>query len=179
MKYELTNLSVIVVIKVDSEDRIRNLNYILDYYNQYFKGVEIVILEQGEQQLFFKQEGTSNLENTIVYHFIKDNGPHYKTRNLNLATRLATRKIIMMTDTDVFVEPKVLSKALCKMEKESSAILSPHNGVMVEVSKSFFSLNSKSELLDSLVFFPRSFKQKMDQFDLSNIYPIYGGEYFS
>lgn len=179
-KYELKNLSIIVEIKVDSQDRINNLNIIIDHYNQYFNNIEILIIEQGKEQKFSLTKERTNSTNKIIYHFIHDQGAHYKTRNMNLATNLTTRPIVMMTDADVFLEPNVLLKAIKKIEKESLTILSPHNGVMVEISKSFWASNQGDEILDKLIFFPRNYKENLDNYDFSNMYPIYGGkEYFS
>lgn len=178
-KYELSGLSIIIDIKVDSQDRVYNLNYTLDHYNRYFRSLEILIVEQGEIQKFSLTQKQLKGDNEIIYHFIADNGPHYKTRNLNLATNLTSRPIVMMTDTDVFVAPHSLAKALSMIKKEDYTVLSPHNGVMVEISKAYFTSKTKDEVMNSLVFFPRNFGKSRSDFDFSNMYPIYGGTYFS
>jgi len=176
IKYSIADLSIVISLKIDSKDRINNLIYLLHFYDSYFKDLEIVIIEQGIKPKLYRNLKNIEPDNEIILQFIEDGGPHYKTRNLNLATSMAQRQIVMQCDCDVFIPPQVLLKAVRQMKKHKGIVLSPHNGIMVEIPKKYLKLNSLKGVINTLHFFPRSFDRELHMFDFSRMNPIYGNK---
>lgn len=171
-KYSIPELSIIFSIKVDSKDRIENLEYLLEYYDCFFSKFEIIIVEQDTSSKL--KELLKNRRN-IIHFFLPTSNCHYKTRNLNLGTNLATRQVIMMSDIDIICPPQAIKKAL-QLINQGGSFIAPYNGIVVEIKKEFLAkINSITELITSLEYFPKDFNLNLEKFNYNNMQPMYGG----
>jgi len=178
-KIPLDNLSIIFSIRIDSEDRLDNFRFNLEYLHAHFAALELVVVEQDGCGAVRQCLEAYKHAWKYVYHSIDGDGVHYKTRNLNLATNLASREIIMMCDCDVLCPAYALFKAVEILKKES-ALVSPHNGIMTEIARSCFTHTPPAAILRQGTFFGRDFNKNGRPPDYSKMYPLYGNEnYFN
>ena len=172
-KINLSDLSIIISIKVDSEDRLRNILFLIKYFDYFFSGFEIILVEQGIEKNLMNY--VKNYE-FIQYKFINSRFAHYKTRNLNLATMFSTRPYIMMCDSDILCIPNCL-KISIEMLKNGCEFVSPHNGIMVQINKSFIPFNNSNKLDDFLrdfIYFPKNHDLIRNKNLNLNFEPLYG-----
>lgn len=168
---DASSLSVISSLKVDSEDRQRNLEWFLDYFQTYCFNAEIILVEQGAVSHLANLAAGSN--KVIVKH-LNDEGVHCKTRNLNVASHLASRAVIYMCDVDVFVPESALASSL-GMFSQGAKFVAPYNGVMAEVSKKYAeSFCDFKSLVRCLPHFSKEDASRPFS-RTSDCYPIYGG----
>ncbi len=168
---DTSDLSIVFSIKIDSADRLENLRLNLAYIGVFFQNCEVIIVEQDQKSQI--AELVSNRPG-VQHYFIPSGDAHYKTRNLNHATNLATRSLVMMCDCDVICPPEALARALQRL-REDAAFVSPHNGLLVNISKQFIrQAKSVSELVAGLVYFPKNFNLDLERFDYTHMAPLYG-----
>ncbi|MEO6523836.1 MAG: glycosyltransferase family 2 protein [Mucilaginibacter sp.] len=167
-KIQASLISIIMSVKIESEDRLRNLKINLDFYKSYFEDYEIIIVEQGEVSSL----GEINFDRKIRHFFIPTLSCHYKAHNLNLATSLATRQIVIMTDVDVICNPSSIKKAIQSIQNGSSFI-APYNGIVAEISKGM-SVMRIEEIVSNLAYFPKNFQNDLKSYDYSMIKPMFG-----
>jgi hypothetical protein len=170
-KIDLSDLSVISSVKIDSADRLRNLKLFLRFFEQFFRNYEIVLVEQDLES---KAEAAIKSSNNIKHFLRQSDGCHYKTKNLNLATAISTRKFIMMCDVDVFVPPQGVAASV-NLVRSGARFVAPYNGVMVEVKRNLIRSDLDFEqLLRKLKFVDRYFDLKIANYDFTDFVPIYG-----
>ncbi|KAA3621302.1 MAG: glycosyltransferase family 2 protein [Proteobacteria bacterium] len=129
-KAALPDLSVVVTIRIDSPDRVRNLTLILGFLSRFFEDIEIVVVEQADEP------GVKDLVSAIpgsVYVYFRDPTCFYKSRNLNHGASISTRKFILILDADVFLAPRALVVAHDKLRRGDAKFVYPYNGVMLQV----------------------------------------------
>jgi len=161
--YDLAGVSLICSVKVDSDDRIRNLKLICKLLESCFINWEMIVVEQGPEQKL-----TPHLNLTAVRHyFIETDDAHYKTRNLNLAAALSNRAYLMIIDADVLVKPEAVIDGLKRLNGGIDCVY-PFNGIVLNISKDLFNDNCEpNEMLSNLEFLPKSYDQKTLQFGLT------------
>jgi hypothetical protein len=162
-------------VKIDSSDRLRNLKLNLEYFETIFSDYEIILVEQDkENKLSDVLKGMKN----VKHFFLPSKNCHYKTRNLNLATSLATREIVMMLDVDVICHPDSIRVAIDKI-KEGLSFVAPYNGLATEIRKEYLTkCKDINDVINNLVYFPKNFNLKLHEFDYSNMHPLYGESFY-
>jgi hypothetical protein len=166
---DASSLSIITSLKIDSEDRVRNAQLFIRFFSTFYSNLEIVIIEQGSTSIL---EERCALPRSVLVRNIRDNGPHYKTRNLNLATKLASRNNILMCDADVIFQPEVVTEALSAMDA-GAQFVSPYNGIMVQIPAALAKTDLDfSELLAKLPLYQRD--QSPPVADAEGFYTLYG-----
>jgi|GEM_PF-1217750 len=170
-RYDLSSLSVILSVKIETPDRQRNLARLLDYFEAYFAGYEIIVVEQGE---FSRLDRWLAGRQGVQHYFVGTTGCHYKTRNLNLASRLSTRPYVMMCDCDVFCKPEALVAALDRLQAGVTCV-SPYNGLVVQVKKHLFGEGVETAaLVEGLPYYPKDFNLRLHAYDYTDTEPLYG-----
>lgn len=95
------SLTVLIPIQFDSDDRLNNIKFILDYYGNEFN---FIIKETGK---ISHSEHFTNYNNIINYVFeYSDDDIFHKTRVLNDLYRLSNTDIVMVLDADVIIPKK-------------------------------------------------------------------------
>lgn len=170
-RYSLKDLSVVISVKAESNDRLVNLNFIFKYFEYYFKDYEIIVVEQD----YSSKLSDLVLERVGVKHlFLQSEGCHYKTRNLNLGASVSNRPIIMICDCDIICKPEAIILSIEKL-KQGSTFISPHNGITAQIKKHFFKEKpSIHSIVKQLPFFPKDYDVRINDFDYSDFEPLYG-----
>lgn len=133
---ELENITFVIPVRIDSEERKTNLDTVLDYlciYNE----VKIIVLEADSERRYnpeIKHSGFS-------YFFIEDHDPvFHRTRYLNLLLRSAKTPVAGVWDSDVIVSYEQIFESVRRCMNEDT-LSYPYDGrfyyVSNEISRSY------------------------------------------
>lgn len=123
---ELLNVSFVIPVRIDSYERSRNLDLLLDFILHHFKS-KIYIMEADSSQHYILKEKHPQVE----YHFIKDENPVFQhTLYLNYLYQLVTTSIIAGWDTDAIVPATQITEVVNQIESGKAVMGLPYNGIM-------------------------------------------------
>lgn len=132
MRHSLPHLSVVITVRIDSEDRFKNLAFILDYLTRYFEAIEIVVVEQSPEPMCYELvSGTAG----AIYEHLCAPGCFYRTRNLNHGAAIASRPLVLLLDSDVFFKPKALVESCEILLSNAASFVYPYNGLMMQIKR--------------------------------------------
>lgn len=130
MKALCYDLAVVLPVRIDHRDRETNLETILRFFQTFFEGHQLVIIEcdtAPHLEVLRAQPG-------VRYRFVAGSGPLHKTRLLNLGARLTSRPLIGFYDTDVLFRPEAVNAVLQGLRgRNTLAFGIPYNGVQLDV----------------------------------------------
>ena len=127
-KFDLSDLSIIIPFRMDTEDRLNNLNNIIRYFDLFFVNHELIIIENSDQSFFV------NTSSNTKYIFEKSTKLLHRTRMLNDGAKLSTRKYVALYDTDVVFYPYFLNDCMDNMRINSVVFSFPYNGIFMCIS---------------------------------------------
>ena len=127
---DLSDLSVIIPYRFDFIDRENNLKAILRYFEKFFTGYEIIILESAPVKKGAFLEEYPN----IRYSYEKSDGLLHRTKMLNDGAKSSTRSYVSLYDTDVVFHPEAVRTTIKKL-REGSPFVFPYNGVVLALEK--------------------------------------------
>lgn len=106
---DLTNTTIIITLKVESQDRLDNAVSVLGYLNHHFK-TNVLIYEQldGESKLGFV-ESLKNLNTKIIYGGEKF--AFHKTKYLNKLLKMVETPVVLNYDIDVIFPVETYRRA--------------------------------------------------------------------
>lgn len=153
-KTDLTDVSFLIALKIDSKDRINNLDITIEYLQHHFD-TEIIISEQSKESLI---KGRYNCKHifTEVDEFFN------RQRGVNIAASQSTNPIIAHYDADVILTPQQIVKAVEAIRSGTLELASPYNGYFYDVPKLFHKEIADSHSIDCIdisqckMFSPRS-----------------------
>lgn len=177
---DASGFTVVSSVKIDSADRKANIDLFVRYFATLFANVEIIFVEQG---------ATSHLQDRfagrqeISVKLVRDEGPHFKTRNLNLGARLASRPVVYMCDVDVLVPPHAIARSM-ELFNSGGEFVAPYNGVMAQVARGAICIDEEAavdpgvfnDFFLSLPHFPKH-HEKLG-LATAYCYPLYGGSQY-
>jgi hypothetical protein len=102
----LLNTTLIIPVKVEHPDRMRNARTTLGFINQHLKTNVFIyeISEDGVSKLDFL-DGLSNLN--IKHWCVKNEGPFHRTRYLNIMLEEVETPVVANYDIDIILRPEV------------------------------------------------------------------------
>jgi hypothetical protein len=121
----MQDVSLILSLKADTEDRLRNLRLVADCYARMAVGAEVIVVEQGAVPAAAGLPGVRHV-------FLGDDGCHWKTRNLNMGALLSARPLLVFTDCDALPHPEALAHGLARLRGGADAV-HLFDGVMANV----------------------------------------------
>lgn len=137
----MLNISVIIPIKLESEDRKFNLKTILSYLNSYNIKKEIIIVEQYNNKRKtdynvdqFLKENSINYDSLKVIKYPSTEEFFYKTKLINLGILNSKYNNICIYDADVLVSSEQFISAIKKLE-ECKTVVKPFSGILVNIPK--------------------------------------------
>ena len=134
------NISFLIALQIDSEDRISNLKISTENIINYFPNSEIIISEiDSESKL--PQEFK-----TYKHIFTKDSSFFSKTRAYNIACKNSINDIICLYDADIILKNNVIEKCYNILSNENIDIIYPYNGYFYDIPKNYHNdiLNEKN-----------------------------------
>lgn len=123
----LKDLTFLIALKVDSQDRVDNLQLVLQYLQTNFDAT-FIISEQDTTPRLMDWPG-------CVHTFEKTEGFFNRQRGVNLAAKLATTPYIVHYDADILLMPKQIAKAVQLLKDDVVDIVYPYDGHFYDVPK--------------------------------------------
>ena len=138
----MQDLTFIIPIRVDTDDRIENCLTILRFLQQNFPESEILLMEQDAEM---RTDCILNAFPAVKRYFAPNPGRFEKTTTVNMGIALATRPIICMYDTDILLHPSAVRQAATMLRSRKNRVVIPYNRIVIDVSGQL-----KSEISGSL-----------------------------
>lgn len=140
---DLNDVTFLIAVRIDSEDRMENLAIVTKYLHNHFK-TNIIVLEADTMPKVDVQK----LPTSVEYVFYEDkNDILNHTKYNNILLTLAKTPIISIYDTDVVFSKTQLLNAVNLIRYQGAEYVSPYNGTFVSVDRLFKAMFSK--LLDA------------------------------
>ena len=137
MKIDLSETSVIIHFRKDSEDRLFNLKTILTYFDTFFNVGELIVINDDACVdpciVNLKKEFPN-----FIYKFFRNDGIYKRCLCFNKMAKIAKCPIVMFYDTDVLVKPEFLKISEDLILTGRVDHIYPYNGLFVNIWKPAF-----------------------------------------
>ena len=130
MRTKLDDISFLIALKVDSEDRIKNLDLTISYLTHYFD-VEIILCEQGPTPVLENRYANCK----YVFHQIDEF--FNRQKGVNIAAKHSNKPYIAHYDADILLEPEQIIKSIEALRSKEVELILPYNGYFYDVPKHF------------------------------------------
>lgn len=127
----MKDISFIIPIRVDTEDRIDNCLVILRFIKMHFPESEVLLMEQDAAT---KTDRILEVFPFVRRHFELNPGRFSKSAAVNSGVSLSSRMLICMCDTDILLHPEAIRRAAQFLRKNSGRVVIPHNKIFLDVS---------------------------------------------
>lgn len=130
MRQELKDVSFLIALKVDSQDRIDNLDITINYLLHHFD-VEIIISEQGPSPIL--------KDRYISCKYIHEKNDEFfnRQKGVNIAAKQSNKRFIAHYDADIILTPAQITKSIETLRSEDVNFILPYNGYFYDVPKQF------------------------------------------
>lgn len=136
------NISFLIALRIDSEDRIKNLDISTSYLKYHFPDCEIILSEMDEESKI------KDRYNNCTHIFTESKDFFSKTKSYNLAAKTSKRTILCLYDADVILKKTVIEKCAELLDKKEVDILYPYNGNFFDVPKEYHNTINMEKSLD-------------------------------
>jgi hypothetical protein len=132
---ELNDITFITPVKIDSQERMNNINFCVHYVLKRLKAARHIVIEQDIFQ------NVRTVVKTVGYDLIRDEknyGFFYKTKLLNTAIAAVNTPFLCIYDADVYIPEGALIASVNQLRKfESVNFIIPHTGLFIDIPNSF------------------------------------------
>lgn len=139
----MLNLSFIIPLRIDSDDRLRNCQTVIRFLSKSFPKSEIILVENGEKDNL-KDSVKENSQ--IKYYHIYNSDRFSKANTINFGLLKAERKYVAIYDVDVLINPEAVVKGLSILDGGKKVVI-PHNLKYVNVKGA-----TKERIIETLDF---------------------------
>lgn len=142
-RIRLDDVTFLILVRIDSVERLENLYIILNYLRKYFI-TNISVLEADDVSKIDK----TRLPVSIEYEFVEDKADRiFRAKYYNYLTRKSNTPIISIYDVDVVIPINQITLAVEKISEGVCDVASPYNGSFISIDK--LSKTVFSKLLDA------------------------------
>ena len=129
MKIDLTDLTFIILVRLDSIQRLENVKIVTNSLLKYFR-TNIFVLEADSYNNGFLKK---NLNKNIQYQFVEDKDPVlHKTKYYNYMVKKVHTKYLAIWDTDIVIDKNAICESMKHLREEADVAL-PYAGYCYEV----------------------------------------------
>ena len=136
-----TEATFVTHVRVDSIDRINNLQIILNFYSHFFPKSKFILVEDGPAH--DKQLDKLTYPKKSAFYFLRNSETYHRTKALNYGMFKAKTKHVVSLDTDCIVDPKSLQTCFEAIEQKQASIAWPYNGYFVDTARLFIDTAAK------------------------------------
>jgi len=130
VKQNLTDVTFIIPLRIDTEERLENFEFIINYLNKFFD-TNIMVQENDASPKANHISGTQ-------YTFVEDTSVmFYKTKILNEMTRKVTTPIIVEYDCDVIFPPESYTISAELLRNDQFDFVYPYDGITLDISRDY------------------------------------------
>ena len=132
IKIDLKNTTFIIPVKLDSEDRIRNLNQCISFLTRYLD-TNIIIWEEDNVSKVSTHLSQDLKEKCKIYFNPQPKNYFHRTRILNEMIKLAETPVIANYDCDILLNPDNYKIAEDTILSKIYDVCYPYNGQMMDI----------------------------------------------
>lgn len=145
-RIDLQDITFLIQVRIDSEDRMENLSFVTKYLDKYFN-TKIIVLEAD----IFPKVDLRKLPETVSYIFYKDYDKLlHRTHYTNIMVKMANTSIVCLYDSDVVIPISQVCLAVKKITANRNDCVSPYDGSLIGIDSLFKAMFGK--LLDPELF---------------------------
>ena len=146
-KTDLTDVTFLTLIRLDSIDRLENILLITEFINKYFK-TNILLLEVNA---YNNKILSRLLPKNVKIDFIRNYDPiFHRTHYLNKIVEKTDTAVISLWDSDVLVDKMQIECSVDLIRKNTADIVLPYNGKFLDTSKMVRELYMETRDIDVL-----------------------------
>ena len=132
MKDNLKSLTFLLLVRIDTIQRLENTMIVVELLCRYFD-TNVMVREAG---LYNNNILASLLKKKVKYEFVEDLDPIlHKTRHFNEMSLHVNTPYMAIWDVDIVPEKRVIIDCVQKLEKNEADVAYPYNGNCYNVSK--------------------------------------------
>jgi hypothetical protein len=145
---DFTDVTFIIPIIIDSQDRLDNLKIILQWLNLFFK-TNIIICEQDDEQIkkILQLLDLQNLQiSYVILSGVREDHEFHKTHLLNLMTKMVNTPFGVSYDVDVLFKKEQYIQSIKLLRTNNADLVFPYDHCFYDVPKNVCTqiINSKS-----------------------------------
>lgn len=161
--YEFADLTIVFPVRIDSQERLRNLYVVLRQLST-MDGLKVIVLEAD---LISKIKLPENVRKV----FIEDSDPiFHRTKYINILCSLTDTQYMGIWDTDVIIPLPQIREAISSLRRNESDMIYPYDGRFYHISGSILEEFLKSEDVNFLT-------ENIDRLKLTYIHHSCGGAF--
>lgn len=126
-------LTIVIPIKIDHKDRLRNINISIEYLRHYFD-CDIIICEQDSESKVADVCKKYNCKHI----FIESDDFFNKLKLVNLAVCKVTTPVFALYDADTLLRPEQLIGSTKSIINKTAQMVYPYDGNFYDVPEKFF-----------------------------------------
>lgn len=142
-KIDLTDVSILIPVRIDSPERLENLHLILEFIKSNFN-TTIMVLEADKEEL---------VNNLLIDRkiFVEDFDPvFHHTRYRNQMTKESKTPFLAIWDTDILAESKQIEDSIERLRTGQADMVFPYSGTVCNVPEPIRQLYISNKNLDIL-----------------------------
>jgi len=133
---DLPDMTFVVPLRIDSQERMDNINTLIRYTYLHFR-TSFIVLEADSDQKFFPE----NEPEGSRYEFIKDNNDvFHRTKWINRLISMVQTPFVGIWDADAIAVPEQIIDALEKLRKGEAVLSFPYDGRFYSCDRVSYSL---------------------------------------
>jgi hypothetical protein len=137
MKTDLTDVTFLILVRLDSVERLENILCVTERLTYYFK-TNVTVREADSYNNGILK---SLLNRQVQYEFVEDEDPVlYRTRHINQMAASVTTPCLAIWDADIIPDKKAMIGCMEQLRSKEADVAYPYNGICYDVPKSLKSL---------------------------------------
>jgi len=130
MKKDLKDVTFLILIRLDSIQRLENILVVTERLLYYFD-TNIIIYEADDHNNYILE---SLLNWKVVYKFIEDKDPVlHKTKYYNVMTKEVNTPIVSIWDADTVIDKIQIEDAISRLRNDEADVAYPYNGQFLDI----------------------------------------------
>jgi len=131
MKTNLTDVTFLFLIRLDSIQRLENILIVIEKLNNYFY-TNINVCESASYNNGILKKMLNTKTN---YLFVEDKDPIlHKTKYFNQMTQCVKTPFLAIWDADIVIDKKAIFESVKKLRDDEADVVYPYNGQCLEIS---------------------------------------------
>ena len=132
----MNNITFIIHLRKDNEERVKNSNIIIPYFRQTVPGCKFIVVEDDNVQNF----EYLSLQDDTTYIHLKNEGQHNKCKGYNIGLKASLTDVVCFLDIDCLISESNIKKSIDTV-LSTDGICIGYNGVCI-----YFTYDVKSQL---------------------------------
>lgn len=127
----MKDLTFIIPIRVDTDDRIENCLTVLRFLRQHFPLSEVMLLEQDS---VVRTDRIVDAFPNIKRRFSHNPGHFSRSKGINDGVAAASGALVCACDTDILLHPEAIRRGAAILRSRRRRIVIPYNRIVLDVS---------------------------------------------